>query len=243
MKKHILIASAAVVLIAGSSFTVLTDCSTFEQFNKGVTYTTTSYDAKGKAISLVECNVKEVITTGDKTVATIDVVMKDGKGEQTGTSTYDLTCSGSTYMMDLKSMATQQANATGAGKDMEMTIEGDMLEYPADMIAGQSLPGGKLTMTMQGKGSPMKTVTTIVIKDRKCEAVESKTTPAGTWQCYKITSTQEVTTRMGTITMPIGPRTSTEWFSFKVGAVRSESYKDGKLEGYSELTAFKKPGQ
>jgi hypothetical protein len=32
-----------------------------------------------------------------------------------------------------------------------------------------------------------------------------------------------------------------EWFSFKVGTVRSESYRNEKLEGYSELTAFKKP--
>jgi hypothetical protein len=241
MKKHILIASAAVVLIAGSSFTVLTDCGTFEQFNKGATFTTTNYDAKGKAMSSVEGSVKDVTITGDKTIANIDAVMKDGKGEQTGTSNYDLTCTDGKYMMDLKSMATQQANANGAGKDMEMTIEGDMLEYPAGMTAGQTLPGGKLVMTMQGKGSPMKSVTTIIIKDRKCEAVESKTTPAGTWQCYKITSTQEVTTRVGTMSMPVAPRTSTEWFSFKVGAVRSESYKDGKLEGYSELTAFKKP--
>ncbi|HTF05990.1 MAG TPA: hypothetical protein VK826_18300 [Bacteroidia bacterium] len=241
MKKHVIIACAAIALISGSSFRLLTDCSTFEQFTKGATFTTTNYNSDSKPQSSVEGTVREVTATGDKTIANVDVIMKDGTGKETGTATYDLTCSGGSYMMDMKAFATQQAAHSGA-KDMTMSIEGDMMEYPAGMTAGQVLPNGSVTMTMSKDNSVVST-TTIIIKDRKCEKVESKTTPAGTWECYKITYTVDGTMKMGTISMPIPARTATEWFSFKVGSVRTESYKKGKLESYSELTAFKKPTQ
>jgi hypothetical protein len=50
---------------------MLADCGDFEQFNKGVTYTMSNYNDKGKLESSVDGNVIEVVKTATSTTATI----------------------------------------------------------------------------------------------------------------------------------------------------------------------------
>lgn len=240
MKKYIILATSIVTLAAGSAFTMLSDCGTFEQFNKGVTYTMSNYNDKGKLESTVDGNVIDVVKTATSTSATIDVVTKDGKGKDLGKGQYKVSCTGGKFSMDMENFISQQSK--DAYKDMDLKIEGNTLDYPNDMKAGDKLADGTVTMRVLDKKSGNEISTTIInIKDRKVEAVENKTTPAGTWECYKITYTSEFVSKVGTMTLPIKPRTTTEWFSFKVGTVRTESFKNGKSEGYSELTKFNKP--
>ncbi len=77
---------------------------------------------------------------------------------------------------------------------------------------------------------------TIAITNRMVEKRETITTPAGTFDCYKIT--YDVQTGMGFI------KTNTktaEWYSGKAGSVRTETLdKKGKLMGYSQITSIKK---
>ncbi len=237
MKKHFLITASALTIILASSF-VVNDCSLFEQFTKGTQYTITSYDANGTANSTMESTVDEVKVDGGKTTATISVVSK--RDTTTSNSKYDIICDGSSFKMDLSALAAQQASQAGGAKDAEITVEADMMEFPVGMKVGDILPGATVKLTMKTKGSPMPVVTTMNIKDRKVVAIEDRTTPAGTFSCYKITSTLEGEMKMATMSFPIAPSQSTEWFSFKVGSVRNESSKDGKLQGYTELTKFKK---
>lgn len=238
MKKHILYATAAVAIIAGSSFTTLIDCADFEQFNQGVTYTMSNYNGKGKLESRIDCEVKTVTKTPESSTADIDAKFFDGKGKDNGSASYSLMCKGGTYSVDMRNFVTPEMKS--GAKDMDIKLEGTMLEYPSDMKAGSTLPNGTMSMIASQNGQEMST-TTVVIKDRKCEAIENKTTPAGTWECYKITYTQEVTIKTAMMSIPMKPRTVTEWFSFKVGAVRTESYRKDELEMYSELTKFTKP--
>lgn len=240
MKKHLLIAFSATLLITASSF-VASDCTLFDSFVKGTQYTTTSYDAAGKVQGSVEATVKEIVAEGAKTTAKMKAISKDAAGAAKDTMEFSFVCESGVVHMDLSALASQAAQSAGGAKDAEVSVNADMLDFPAGMTVGQTLPGGSVTMTAKMKGSPMAAVTRIVIKDRKCVAIETKTTPAGTWECYKITSTQEGSTKIATMEMPIAPRQTTEWFSYKVGSVRTETYSNGKLEGYTELTKFTKP--
>jgi hypothetical protein len=71
--------------------------------------------------------------------------------------------------------------------------------------------------------------------NRKVEAVENLTTPAGTFECYKIS--YDIATKM----MVNVKAKATEWYSNGVGMVKSETYStDGKLIGSNVLTALKK---
>lgn len=239
MKKQITLALAVIALITASSFTLLTECTTFEQFTQGATWTMTNYNGKGKVESRTDCKVDKLTTGVESTTADVSASFFDDKGKENGTAQYSITCKGGSYSMDMRNFVTPEMKK-GAGKDMEIKMDGSMLEYPSSMKAGDSLANGTMTMTMSSGGQTFMT-TVVTIKNRKCLAVENKTTSAGTWECYKISYVVDVAmTNMMGMKMPVKPRSTTEWFSFKVGAVRTESYKEGELESYSELTTFKK---
>ncbi len=86
---------------------------------------------------------------------------------------------------------------------------------------------------MSTSGSiPMKLV--VDITERKVEGRESVTTPAGTFNCYKIsynTHSKMMIAKMNFKTV--------EFLSEKCGAVRTETYKsNGNLVGYTVITKY-----
>jgi hypothetical protein len=76
-----------------------------------------------------------------------------------------------------------------------------------------------------------------LITNRKVEAKESVTVPAGTFDCFKISYNSEI--KIGFVKKNYRYIT---WYAPEVGAVKSEFYSaKGKLEGYSEMTLLKNP--
>jgi hypothetical protein len=116
--------------------------------------------------------------------------------------------------------------------DREFTIEGENLEFPADMKAGDVLKDGRISVTVEDMAM-MNMVTTV--HNRKVEAVETVTTDAGTFECFKV-SYDVMTDAMIDIRSK-----GIEWIAKDVGAVRTETYnKNGKLTGYTELVKIGK---
>jgi hypothetical protein len=239
MKKTTFILSLITAAI-GFSFAGDNACGNFEQFNKGTVWAMSNYSDKGKLQSVVTCTVKEVTKTTTLTKADIHAVITDDKNKESSNVDYTVSCEGGFFKMDMKSFAA--AASAEQAKSMKIEMEGNTMDYPQTMTVGQKLPDGEITMKLSSDGS---LVMTNVIKyhDRKVEAIETKTTSAGTWECYKISyiADFESTMAMNGMKLPVKPRKTVEWFSFKVGTVRTESYKSDKMESYSELTTFKKP--
>jgi hypothetical protein len=127
-----------------------------------------------------------------------------------------------------------------AYKDMEVTMDGDYLEIPADLEVGQNLPDGTISMQvkMAGAGMNLSDIKVNII-NRKVEAEESVTTPAGTFNCVKLTYDTETDMKA----MGMGRKMlfkSTDWLAEGVGVIKTESYDDkGKLMSYSLLTSYK----
>jgi len=116
---------------------------------------------------------------------------------------------------------------------MEMSVEGGNLEMPWKLKAGDMLKDGDLKMSFSSGGTTMMNMTTS-ITNRKVEAVENVTTPAGTYECYKIS--YEIATKM----MINIKMKGVEWYAKNVGLVKSESYStDGKLMGSTVLSGLK----
>jgi len=61
----------------------------------------------------------------------------------------------------------------------------------------------------------------VEIKNRKIEGKESITTPAGTWDCFKITYHSKVVVKIG-IGIPINANV-TEWYASGFGVVKTEA--------------------
>jgi len=98
---------------------------------------------------------------------------------------------------------------------------------------GTTTKDGNISIKVSSQGM---TIMNMVVRiyDRKVEAVEDITTPAGTFSCYKMSSTIETKTMFSVVAK------SVDLVARKVGPVRSETYdKDGKLASYMILTSLK----
>lgn len=105
------------------------------------------------------------------------------------------------------------------------------MEYPVSLNVGDKLPDAHFAMDMN-MNTGIKGTVEIDITERQVAAKENITTPAGTWDAYKITSKQKMLIRMG-----IGiPRKDevTEWYVPGFGVVKTQSKGGG-----TELTSIK----
>jgi hypothetical protein len=190
------------------------------------------YDKKG---NLSGSSVQKIVDI-KKSVGSTEVVVSaesfDAKGKSLGTAQMAARCEGGIYYIDMKNLIGQQSME--AYKDMEMKVEGGNLEIPSSMKAGDLLKSGDMKMTFSSNGMTIMSMT-VNVSNRKVDAVENLTTPAGTFECYKIS--YDVATKM-----MINVKTKgVEWFAKGVGMVKSETYdSNGKLLGSSVLNSVKK---
>lgn len=165
--------------------------------------------------------VSESKKTGSTTTATINSEFVDAKGKSITKGTNNVKCENGVMQMDMKVfIPPAQTSGTATGSDV-------YLEYPANMNVGDQLKDGHLAMDTESSGG-IKSSVEINITDRKVEGKESVTTPAGTWECYKITAKNKINARIAGIGIPI-TMIVTEWFAPGFGVVRTES-KTGKTE-------------
>lgn len=202
-------------------------CKAYYPFEEGAKFEITNYDKKGKKESAAKYEVAKI----DNNVATIKTIVLDNKGKEITSTSYQVTCDGSTVSIDFKSL--MNADMFKQYKDMDMDITGNNIELPNDLQIGQSLKDANLTMAINMGGISMNMTMDVI--NRIVNAKESITTPAGTFDCYALNYTTEM--KMG-MKMTFNFK---EWIAKGIGVVRSESYnKKGKLMGYSELTSFSK---
>jgi hypothetical protein len=184
------------------------------------------YDKKGKVSAVVLHAVKDVSSTGSTDVATMTQVLKDKNGEELTTTEYDITCTGGMVSIDFRSLS--QSKMLESMGDVDYEITGTNLDLPNDLSVGQSLPDAGVNIKMNIGGMNMNMDTDIT--DRNVIGQETVTTPAGSFDCYIITSTT---------TFKMGMSKSKQWIAEGVGVVKTEDYnKKGKLQSTSLLTAF-----
>jgi len=221
--KTIVTFSCALFMLFLFSGALAQDCVPYYSAKQGSVREMTSYDKKNKVTGSSVQTVKEIRTTGDKTEWTIGTVSKDEKGKEVSSGDLHMSCEGGIFKMDMKNFIDQATMESFEG--MEVTMDATDLAFPGDLSVGQALPDGNISLRVSSSGM---TVMNMVIKvyDRKVVAMEDITTPAGTFSCYKMTSTVE-TKNMFTIIAK-----TTDWMARNVGTVKSESYdKNGALTG------------
>jgi len=205
------------------------NCSKYYPIKEGTSFQYTNYNKKGKISGFIDYNVADVRKNAGNTVATFEVTIKDKKEEQIMESSYDISCNGNGIVIDYKSMS--NAQMMKQFENFEYEISGTDLELPNDLSVGQKLKDGNMNMVIS-MGITMEL--NITIKDRKIIKKETITTPAGTFECYVMTSTVEMDM------MKLMKSSSKQWFAEGVGMVKQESYNEsGKLTNNTVLTVFK----
>lgn len=221
----------AITVAAFSSFSAL-ECQTYFPMSEGAEFEIKTYNEKEKLQSVAKHKVTEKKVDGNTVQATVQMEAKDEKDRMLATSTYVLKCEDGTYKVDMRMMV--DPNQAKSMEGMETKVESDYLEIPANPTVGQELKGGDLTMTMGGDGMNVMSLR-MNISNRKVDAIENVTTPAGTFECVKITYDVETTMLFAVRTKAV------EWYAKDVGMVQSKTYNSkGKLLGYSQLSSIKK---
>lgn len=215
------------------SFEIVAQCNSFFPLKENVRYEYEIYDRKEKLATKMTHTFKSIQGSGDNMSATMTQELYDAKkGDKIATSDLDWKCEDGILHFDMKSMnlmmdETQQMNMGEAGMSVDVT--GDQLDLPSDLSVGQKLKDVSYTIKMTMAAMTLMN-RTYHVKDRKVEAQENLTTPAGSFDCYKVTFT--TTNDKGR-----GEMKSAIWYAKDAGLVKSENYDDnGKLAGRQILT-------
>lgn len=191
-------------------------------FKSGKTITMGFFNKKGKAEGKVIYQVEKVSQSNGASSATIKSSVYDSKSKELNKATSNMQCKGGELMIDMSVMIAQSPQLQSAN------VEGSgfFLNYPSSLKTGQTLEDGAMNMDIEmGKG--LKSSVSIRITNRVVAAKESVTTPAGSWDAYKITYDSKTVINMG-IPIPI-QQSCTEWFVPGFGVVKTQ-FKSGKTE-------------
>jgi hypothetical protein len=213
---------------------IFAQCNAFYPIKENVKYEYEMYDKKEKLSTKMTHAFKDIKGSGDNMSATLTQELFDAKkGDKIATSDLHWKCENGILHFDMKSMNlmmdnTQQMNLGDGGMSVDVT--GDQLDLPSDLSVGQTLKDVSYNIKMT-----MGTLTvmnrTYHIKDRKVESQENLTTPAGTFDCYKVTFTTTDDKGRGNIKSAL-------WYAKDAGLVKSENYDDkGKMTARQILTA------
>ncbi|MHC1773910.1 MAG: hypothetical protein AB9834_00720 [Lentimicrobium sp.] len=207
------------------------DCDGYFPVKSGAFIETKNYDAKGKLTGTNQQTILAVEPLASGLSIKVKSEQFDNKDKPVSSSELGMRCENGVFYMDMKNFL--DPSTMEGMKDMEMSVDGLDLEYPNIMQVGQTLKDGDISIKFMSGGMTVMNMS-VKLYNRKVEAFESVTTPAGTFECYKLTYDMDVKSIMK---MSVK---ATQWVAKNVGAVKTESLdKNGKLVGYSLLTAFR----
>lgn len=212
------------------------DCKTFLYMTTNAQVQLTLYDKKGKQSGIQTWKIGNVKKEGNSFFSTINTTMQDEKGKEIANSAGTYKCTNGVLQADMKMAMPQQQAETMNTAEAKMTD--GYLEYPYSMSVGQSLKDAEMNMEVNLKNGMLSKVN-FKETNRKVDAKEKLTTPAGTWDAYLITYNGFMRTQMAGIGIPFNFVVK-EWFVPGIGVVKTESYaKGGKLMGSTMITSIK----
>lgn len=188
-----------------------------------------SFDKKDKLQSSQETTVLKYTETNDGFEATIGYVAMDKKGKTVTEGDYKMSCQNDVFRIDMSNFI--PAESMKGFENMEIDMQMDQLEYPSSLTVGQQLKDASITVTTKNSPIPMKME--FFITDRKVDGKETITTPAGTFDCFKISYNTRLKMLMNM------NYTNVEYLSENSGVVRTETYKSNdNLIGYTIITQY-----
>ncbi len=171
------------------------DCMQYMYMKKNRTIEMTATNNKGEVAFKSVTKVSDVNTSGGVTTANVVSEAYDKNGKLMSSSNVTYKCDGGVMMMDMN-LNVPQASQQNTKMEMKM-VNNSYMEYPSSMHVGDHLKDASTQMeTTMNNG--MTAITTVQVTDRNIVSKESVTTPAGTWDCFKITyKTTSATTLKG----------------------------------------------
>ncbi len=222
------------VMLALMTIPAMSQCNEFFPMRENVKVHYDHTDKKDKVTLKTTQMMKNVSGSGNSMRGIMVQEMIDvKKNEIITTSESDWICDNGTVSFHVNSMSHMEA--AGAGNNMTVEVSGDKFDVPSTFKVGQALDDLTYTVKIM-MGSMTMMNRTFTVADRKVEALESVTTPAGTFDCYKVTFLTSSSGGIGA-----GTTKSAVWYAKDIGLVKSELYSDnGKIMGKQILAKIEK---
>lgn len=216
-----------------SHFLKAQTCEGFFPFEQDTEMEMTYYDKKGKVSTINQIVVEDIFEEEEGTEVQVATTVKDKKGEEVFSGKYTIKCVEDGYEVDVSNIINPALLKSAYG--MELEVDGDAMVFPENLKIGQTLPDASATIDAMSNDIKIMSFK-FDITDRKVESKEEVTTPAGTFECYKISYNFN-----SKILIAKKKYRIVQWVSKDVGLVKEETYnKKGKLDSSAELTKFKK---
>lgn len=229
------VATAAAITSDGGG-----DCASLLLFKEGAVISGHTLDAQGKETSTSVTTITKVSNVGGAEVSEVEMKTKSA-------TLADHTSTGK-YMCDGKMLSYDMSGFLASLQKKGTTIETPVVQFPIKVSAGEELPDASYSFTSNMGSKTMKV--TCIIKNRKVEAKESVTTPAGTFDAYKISN--DVDSKMVMDGMDEKMKNMMEsmkdkmpkihyvmWYVPSVTVVKMEMYTGDKISSTSEITSIK----
>ncbi len=221
-----------IVTIILSTYAFAQNCEGLYPMKQGAVIETQSFNPKGKLLGTNRQTVLSVDIIDNGLAIKVKSEQLDDKGKPEFEQDLAMRCVDDVFYMDMKDM--MDPKAMSGYKDMEVSFSGVDLEFPEKMQVGQILPDGDMNILVSSSTFNVMNMN-IKILNRKVEAIESVTTLAGAFDCYKITYDIEIKSIINIKTA------GAEWIAKNIGVVKTEQYdKKGNLAGYTLLSKFEK---
>lgn len=199
------------------------DCNGYYFLQNNKTIEMAILNKKGEQSAKQVYTVSNVSNAGSATTADLQSEMFDKKGKSMAKSNAKIKCEGGVMMVDMKmSIPTQPGTQNAVESDVK--ADNIFIEYPNNMNVGDNLKNATMHMDMDNNG--MKQSIDMEVFDRKVEAKEKITTPAGSWDCYKISYKSKMRIKTMGIGMPMNVE-GVEYFAPGFGIVKTQSKQGG----------------
>jgi len=205
-------------------------CNSYISTKAGTSLEYIHYNAKGKVESSHKTIINDVENNNDELIIKTTNIYYDNKSNETYKTDNDYFCKNGVFYINMNNLFDGQTMS--AYQNMEISLQADNMELPSTMTAGQKLNDGSATMGISNQGIKIATIT-VNITNRSVDAFESITTPAGTFDCYKISYDSETK-----LLFKVKAKT-TEWYAPNIGLIKSETFDGkGKATGSTILNSF-----
>lgn len=214
------------------------DCGGYYYLQNHAVVQMTSYDQDGVPGVVVTSHISGVSAIPGGVTSNFQTTVKDKNGNVMDQGQGTMKCLHGNLSVDMKQ--SMPSGSLSQFKNMRVKADQAYLVYPSTMDVGQSLPDATSHMEMYKKETGKRFATIdYTVSDRKVAGKEQIKTPAGSWDCLKITSNMTMRIKIG-IGIPMRFKV-TEWFAPGFGIVKTVDYnKKGKEIGSMALTALKK---
>ncbi len=212
------------------------NCKAYFPTTVGATLEYAVDDIKNSNKGTIRQTVLDVVDSGSGLIITarserIDENDRvDQKGQYTVSGEIEMRCEDGVFYTDVRSLLDSKTSMYKGGDKKLSSVD---LQLPVQMSPGQSLPDAEISIGAEVANLPVPPITISVV-NRKVMTVESITTPAGTFDCYKVECELEMHPVVTSYTRLV------QWISAGVGTVKSETYdENGKLISKMILTGLK----